>query len=308
MSAEAEAGRRLGSTESPALNTVWRAMATSGSRRPQSRRLRQAGWMAAEEGESGGGEAEDVRGGARRCPGQHLGGHEARDCPPPARVRGGVASSRGVLVALRDAEVDEDGAALRPRGEDHVAGLDVTVDGRRGLAVEMVENLGDLSHPLDHRLQGEAGVSLLGQQPVQWRPLDPVHDQVVAVADDEVLADHAGVGVGGHPQQDARLVEDVAAVGEVVGVDAPHLDGHLPGVQVVEGAEHLALAAAADHLQDLVAAPQPPAPAQPGAHHRDRPPGPRSGRNPCSPVAARRPRPRPGAGPPLVPADAWAKG
>jgi hypothetical protein len=121
-------------------------------------------------------------------------------------------------VVLGDAKVDQDGAAIRGRGEDHVARLHVAVDDCGRLAVEVVEDLGDLPHPVQDRRPRQAGIAPLAQQPIQRRPIDPVHDQVVAIAEDEVLADDAGMRVGRHTQQDARLVEDVAAAGDVVGI------------------------------------------------------------------------------------------
>ena len=197
------------------------------------------GRFAVEKGDGRRGEPEDVGRRVRLLAGGHLGGDVA-DRAEPALAG----------VAPGDVEVDQDDAAVR--GSDDVGGLDVSVDDRRLVPVEMVEGGGDLGEIVDHVLERKAGVALLVQHLLEVGAVDPVHDHHVSVAlvREEVAPDHGKPRMRVDAHQEPCLGEQLVAVGVGHWVD---LQGDQALVDAVEGLEHGCAPALADGPQHLVA-------------------------------------------------------
>ena len=105
------------------------------------------------------------------------------------RCLGGSAGRSG------QAEVDQFDLAAAPVAQD-VGRLDVTVNHRRGMAVQVVEDLQEFQHVRGHLL-GVQGTALLHQLVEQTLPAHQVHHQIVLTAQTEKVA---------HPR-DGRMVE-----------------------------------------------------------------------------------------------------
>ena len=127
------------------------------------------------------------------------------------------------------------------------------MDDRGRLVVEVVEGVGHLRQVTHHPLEPQSGQAFGIEDGGEVTPLHPVHDQVAGVVDDEVLPGHGQVGMGRHTEEDPRLGEDGVALGG--GLEAPHLQRHLPSVDLVERPQHLTLAAVTDDRERFVTVP-----------------------------------------------------
>ena len=102
--------------------------------------------------------------------------------------------------------------------------------------MEVVERVGDRGEQLEDLGGGEPGTALAVDEVLQVGPVDPVEDECVALAVDEVVAHHGQRGVGAHAHEHARLGSKLGEV--VAGPEGVHLEGDHALEVAVDGLEH----------------------------------------------------------------------
>ena len=105
----------------------------------------------------------------------------------PSAISGAIHGCAQESVAA-DAGVDEEHAAVV--GQDEMRRADGAMSERRRLAVEVVEDLRRLAEPPLHGGRRQARIAPLGERAGQRCALDPVPDEDVPVAVEEVVANH----------------------------------------------------------------------------------------------------------------------
>ena len=206
---------------------------------PVPRRQHARRWRPAQQRERGGRKRVDVAGARRRPVGGELGRAKARRARAPARRRRG----RG------QAEVDELHAPAL--GQDQVRRLDVAVDDRRVLRVQVRERLGRLGEVGEHARRRQTRSAPLAQQPRKVGALHPVHGHDVAVAVEEVLSNQRQRRMRGNREQDAGLVQELVAQPVVAHLADLQRDESV--VLAVERLDHVPLAARTERSQHLIA-------------------------------------------------------
>jgi hypothetical protein len=142
------------------------------------------------------------------------------------------------------AEVNEDDASV-PR-QDDVRRLDVLMD--HAMGVEVIENHRDSGQPVEDGVEWEPRGSFFPKDSLEVSSLDPIHDQVVAIPSEEVVADHRHAGMRRQVQEDSGLVQ----AGLPVRPDLADLQRHLATVLMIERELHLALSAPTEHHEGFV--------------------------------------------------------
>ena len=128
------------------------------------------------------------------------------------------------------------------------------MEDRRVLVVKVGEGCGGVGQPAEDEGGRKAGTALGVQDAVEVGARDPVHDDHVVVAVEEVLPHDRQVRARRQAEQDGGLAQQGTAVG--LGAHGAHLEGDGAVVQMVEGLDDPSLTAGADHLELLVPAPQ----------------------------------------------------
>ena len=131
-----------------------------------------------------------------------------------------------MLKDLGDAKIDDHDAAVMPQHE--VAGLDVAIDDRRRVAMQIGQDVTNLDAPIGHIFLSN-GLPILLQQIFQGFAFDEFHDQVTALAFGEKVKDLGDrcVGQCGQDIGFALKVLNTESPESGIGSDVAHLfDGH----------------------------------------------------------------------------------
>jgi hypothetical protein len=119
------------------------------------------------------------------------------------------------------------------------------------VGVEVIENHRDSGQPVEDRVEWEPRRSIFPKDGLEVSSFDPIHDQVVAISPEEVVADHRHAGMRRQIQEDSGLVQ----AGLPVCPDLTDLQRHLAAVLMIERELHLALPAPTEHLERFVTSP-----------------------------------------------------
>ena len=178
----------------------------------------------------------------------------ARDGTPSAASSGarkpGVPDAAPRRVGRRGhAEVHELHAPTL--GQDQVRRLDVAVDDRRVLGVQVGERLRRLGEVGEHARRRQTRPAPIAQQRGEVGAVHPVHGHDVPVAVEEVLSHQRKRRMRRNRKQDACLVEELVAQPLVAHLADLQRDESV--VLAVQGLDDVSLAARAERPQHLVA-------------------------------------------------------
>ncbi|HYU40275.1 MAG TPA: hypothetical protein VEM59_10620 [Acidimicrobiia bacterium] len=116
--------------------------------------------------------------------------------------------------------------------------------------VQVVERVSDHGHRTEDGRDGHPGVTAFANDLCRARAVDPVHDEHIAVVDEEVVPHDGERRMRPQPQERPALGEQPLA--HVVRSDAPELQRHEAFVLAVERLHDLVIAAPAEQGEQLV--------------------------------------------------------
>ncbi len=199
----------------------------------------------------------DLGAGRGRPPRERV--HDRRSQPEHVgrRARVHAVSQLGGAIrvgALGDPRSEGGDAEHEPRvavgRDDDVLGPNVAVDQSRPVLVEVIDGVGDRGQLAENGGHGEAGITAFANDSLHVRSVDPVHDENVAVVEEEVVAYDGKRRM--RPQLQERAPLGAQRLARLVGSEPAHLQRDEAVVPAVDRLHHLAVAALPEHLEQLV--------------------------------------------------------
>jgi hypothetical protein len=134
--------------------------------------------------------------------------------------------------------------------DDDVLGPNVAVHQSRPVLMEVIDGIGDRGQLTENSGHGEAGITAFANDSFDVRSVDPVHDQHMAIVEEEVVANDGERRMRPELQKRAPLGAQLLA--RLVGSEPADLQRHEAVVPAVDRLHHLAVAALPEHLEQLV--------------------------------------------------------
>ena len=118
------------------------------------------------------------------------------------------------------------------------------------MLVKVIDGVGDRRQLAENGGHGEAGITAFANDSLDVRSVDPVHDEHVAVVEEEVVAYDGERMMRPELQERPSLGEQ--RLSRLVGSEPADLQRHEAVVPPVDRAHHLGVAALPEHLEQLV--------------------------------------------------------